>query len=251
MKKSNIEYYKEVVKRAETARRSIDAAEAGYAHEAELTKNALEEGILGRQGYDGRMGELAQERDTRIEGALSRIDEVAAEYSAEMQELGRLDGNRIDSGTMALLNSGLTLTSKDWQQLADQHRDNALMTRVLMEKYGANRPQEKEPTAVRFGQSPDSRLEVFSKFAKTIYNACKYNVCPSLAGIGRFKTVTDCYNYMAQSSLKDMQPFGDESFDNLDAEFPIETENGKVENVAGKSTSFTPANFNFNFTPIR
>lgn len=112
---------------------------------------------------------------------MSRIDEVAAEYSAEMAELGRLDGSRIDDGTMKLLNSGMQLTNEDWQALANQHEDNHVMTRILQERYNANRPKSdgdsltlgqknKGLTFVQFGQSPRDRAENFEKFTKTIRN---------------------------------------------------------------------------------
>lgn len=60
--------------------------------------------------------------------------------------------------------------------------------------------------------------------------------------------MTDYYNFIAHGSLADMQPYGDETFDNLDADFPVETENGRVENAGNKSSDFS--DFNFGFTPV-
>ena len=37
-----------------------------------------------------------------------------------------------------------------------------------------------------------------------------------------------------------MQPYGDESFDNLDKDFPVETENGRVENAGNKISDCIP-----------
>lgn len=79
------------------------------------------------------------------------IDEVSKEYSAEMQELGRLDGSKIDSGTMVLLNSGLQLTNEDWKELANTYKDNYVMTRILRERYNANRPKN-EGNSLTMGQ---------------------------------------------------------------------------------------------------
>lgn len=251
MKKSTIEYYREAVRLAENASGTIRRARADYEHNCELTKNAYEADLLGEKGYQDRLKELEAERDAKIENVLSQILMVADEYGSEMEELGRLDGNMVDSGTMALLNSGMTFTSKDWQELADRHKDNAVMTRILRERYNANRPQEKTPAIVRFGQSPEDRSEVFSKFVKTIYHACESGARPSLSGSGRLKTVTDYYNFIAQRSLEDMQPYGDENFESLDKDFPVETEDGRVENVGNKSSDFSLADFNFGFTPIR
>lgn len=253
MKRTTTEYYKMAVKGAESARDAISRAEAAYEHGCEVAKGAYEADLLGEKGYQDRLKELETERDARIENSLSGILAVADEYDSEMAELGKLDGSRIDDGVMKLLNSGLQLTNEDWQELANAHKDNHVMTRILRERYNASRPQEEGAgvTIVRFGQSPADRSEVFSKFVRTVYHACKSGARPSLSGGGRLKTVTDYYNFIAQDSLADMQPYGDESFDNLDKDFPVETENGKVANVAGKNTDFTPGNFSFNFTPVR
>lgn len=93
-----VDYYKKAITRALNARENIEAAKSVYEHECELTKNAFDAGILGENGYKDQLEKLAQERDAKIEGALGCIDEVSKEYSAEMQELGRLDGSKIDSG---------------------------------------------------------------------------------------------------------------------------------------------------------
>ena len=138
-----ISHYKRVIKEAVKAVAVAESAKTAYEHDCELAKNALEMEIMGQQGYENRLRELAEERDGKIEYALNQIDKVAEEYSEEMQKLCALDGTKIDSGTMALLNSGMTLTSADWQELANQHKDNYVMSRILKERYDANRPVEK------------------------------------------------------------------------------------------------------------
>lgn len=226
------DFYKKAITRALNARESIEAAKSAYEHECELTKNAFDGGILGENGYREQLEKLAQERDAKIEGALSRIDEVATEYSAEMQELGRLDGNKIDSGTMALLNSGLQLTNEDWQELANTYKDNYVMTRILRERYNANRPKSEDNgfalgqknkglTFVQFGQLPQDRAENFEMFTKTIRNSCTYRSMPR-NGTVDFASRQDYYNYLAKDSLERMKPFGDESFDTVEQDFPVE-----------------------------
>lgn len=223
MKKTTLEYYKAAVRRAVDARERIEAAKASYEHECELTKNAYESDLLGKAGYEDRLKELAQERDAKIEGVLSRIDEVAAEYSAEMAELGRLDGGRIDDGTMKLLNSGLQLTNEDWQLLATQHKDNHVMTRILQERYNANRPKSdgKGLTFVQFGQRPQDRAENFERFTRTIRNSCTYSSMPK-NGTVDFASRQDYYNFLAKDSLGRMKPFEDEDFSTVEADFPVE-----------------------------
>ena len=227
-----VDYYKKAITRALNARENIEAAKSAYEHECELTKNAFDGGILGENGYKEQLEKLAQERDVKIEGELGRIDEVAAEYSAEMQELGRLDGSKIDSGTMALLNSGLQLTNEDWQELANTYKDNYVMTRILRERYNANRPKSDGNsltmgqknnglTFVQFGQSPQDRAENFEKFTKTISNSCTYRSMPR-NGTVDFASRQDYYNYLAKDSLGRMKPFGDETFDTVEQDFPVE-----------------------------
>lgn len=227
-----VDYYKKAITRALNARENIKAAKSVYEHECELTKNAFDGGILGENGYKEQLEKLAQERDAKIEGALGCIDEVAAEYSAEMQELGRLDGSKIDSGTMALLNSGLQLTNEDWQELANNYKDNYVMTRILRERYNANRPKSEDNgfalgqknnglTFVQFGQLPQDRAENFERFTKTIRNSCTYRSMPR-NGTVDFASRQDYYNYLAKDSLERMKPFGDESFDTVEQDFPVE-----------------------------
>ena len=52
-------------------------------------------------------------KDSNIQHSLSGILTVVDEYDSEMAELGRPDGNMVDSGTMALLNSGINLSHAD------------------------------------------------------------------------------------------------------------------------------------------
>lgn len=226
------DFYKKAITRALNARESIEAAKSAYEHECDLTKNTFDGGILGENGYKEQLEKLAQERDAKIEGALSRIDEVSKEYSAEMQELGRLDGSKIDSGTMALLNSGLQLTNEDWQELANTYKDNYVMTRILRERYNANRPKSEGDgftlgqknnglTFVQFGQLPQDRVENFEKFVKTIHNSCTYRSMPR-NGMMDFASRQDYYNYLAKDSLERMKPFGDENFDTVEQDFPVE-----------------------------
>lgn len=227
-----VDYYKKAITRALNARESIEAAKSAYEHECELTKNAFDAGIFGENGYKGQLEKLAQERDAKIEGALSLINKVGEEYAAEMQELGRLDGAKIDSGTMALLNSGLQLTNEDWQELANTYKDNYVMTRILRERYNANRPKSEGDgftvgqknnglTFVQFGQLPLDRAENFEKFTKTIRNSCTYSSMPR-NGTVDFASRQDYYNYLAKDSLKRMKPFGDENFDTVEQDFPVE-----------------------------
>lgn len=223
MRKSTIEYYKLAVKQAGNAMEGIQRANAAYERECTLAKNAYEGDLLGEKGYKDRLEQLAQERDAKIESELSYIDKVGEEYAAEMAELGTLDGSKIDSGTIALLNSGLSLSSADWQELANKHKDNYVMSRILKERYDANRPKDKGPglTFVQFGQSPADRQENFTRFTRTLRNTCTHKYMPQ-CGTMDFASRRDYHNYLAKDSIGRMKPFGDESFDTVEKDFPVE-----------------------------
>lgn len=253
MKKSITDYYKRTVELAGNATRAISKARADYERDSVLLKNAYEADMYGERGYREKLEEMKSARDAEVQAALSRILTVVDEYDAEMAELGKLDGDKIDEGTMRILSSGMKLTHADYQELANKHADNAVMSRILKERYDANRPEEKGPgiTVVQFGQSPESRSEVFSKFVKTVYHAVESGVCPALSGRGKLKSQTDYHNFIAQQSLAEMQPIEGEDFCSLDKDFPVETVNGKVENAGSATSSFSPFDFNFGFTPIR
>lgn len=227
-----IEYYKKAIRQAQSARESIERINADYEHSCVLSKNALDGGILGEQGYKQQLEELKHDRVSQIEGALSRIDEVGAEYAAEMAELGRLDGSRIDNGAMNLLNSGLQLTNKDWQELAETYKDNYIMTRILRERYNASRPKSEGDsltlgqknnglTYVQFGQLPQDRAENFSSFTKLLHYSAASDSMPN-EGPMAYASKSDYWNHCAKESIGRMKPFGDESFDTVEQDFPVE-----------------------------
>lgn len=247
MKKSTFEYYKAVINRALAARESIGAAKSQYDRDAALAKSNLEDGILGEAGYKDLVARLGADRDAKTEGALSSIDEAAGEFYAEMQELGRLDGARIDDGVVKLLNSGIRLTTQEWQELADAHKDNFLTTRVLKEKYSEAKSREGGGLGfVQFGQSPHDRQAIFEKFAKTLRNECTIRT-PGI-GAGCFASHRDYINFLAKDSLKDMQPFGDDDFGTIDKDFPVELVSNKKGNAVAYSES---SGFGFGFASVR
>lgn len=227
-----VEYYKKAIRQAQSARESIERINAEYEHSCVLAKNALDAGILGEQGYKQQLAELEHDKACKVEGALSRIDEVGKEYAAEMAELGRLDGGRIDDSVMKLLNSGLQLTNEDWQELANTYKDNYVMTRILRERYNANRPKSEGDgftlgqknnglTFVQFGQLPQDRAENFSRFTQLLHYNAVSNTMPN-EGHMAFASKGDYWNHCAKDSISRMKPFGDENFDTVDQDFPVE-----------------------------
>lgn len=241
------QYYKKAIKRALDARESIVAANEEYERQSALAKSNLEDGILGEVGYQETLERLKIERDAKIENALSTIDAVSSEYSVEMQKFAKLDGNRIDGGAMALLNSGIKMDVAEWQELANVHKDNYVMTRILQERYEAAKPEgELSLQFVQFGQPPMERAKIFENFTGTIRNECTGGYVPSLVGGGIFATREDYFNYLAKDSLGKMQPFMDEDFSSLDTDFPVGMSDGRTRDAGSGG-----AGFGFNFTPIR
>lgn len=227
-----VDYYKKAIRQAQSARENIERINADYEHSCVLAKNSLDSGILGEQGYKQELAELEHDRDCRIEEELSRIDEVGAEYAKKMQELGRMDGSKIDNGTMALLNSGLQLTNEDWQELANTYKDNYVMTRILQERYKADRPKSKDSgltlgqennglTFVQFGQLPQDRAENFSRFTKLLHYNAASDSMPNEGAVA-YASKSDYWNHCAKESISRMKPFEDESFDTVEQDFPVE-----------------------------
>lgn len=248
MQKSTIEFYKEAIKRAASAADVISKANAAYKREEKIYKGMLEDDLIGQAGFNEKIKNLEQEKNVKTKESLSRILKLIDEYSLEMAEFGKLDGSKIDDNTIKILNSGLALTSADWQQLADQHKNNPTMTRILQQRYEENRPKEKEPVAITFGQLPSERQEIFKRFIYKLHESCLYGIIGSLSGGTNFKTATDYYHHLAKKSIENMQPLEEENFDNLDTDFPIRLEkNGKPVHPVDPSEQ----KFNFNFTPIR
>lgn len=237
------DFYKDLLRQAKDARSSIAKAEEKYRHGCSIEKEQLESGMLGQEGYDAYIAMHEQDRDREVNEALSRIDSVERSYGALMDEMGQLDGSKIDNDTMAILNSGMKLSSSDWQFLADRHRDNYVMSRILRERYEENPPKDlvdacdseqpgafimvrdnrKEVEPVTFGQSPAERKEIFSRFAGLVRHTTATGTC-----MPGFASQESYWNHLARESIGKMQPFSDEDFGTVNEDFPVEYQGESV-----------------------
>ena len=121
---NTIELYQTAIKSALTVRKIIEEINKNYEHECKIVREEFEADLLGEAGYKMKLSELEQIRDSKIAREQDSINEISREYTAEMEEAAKLDGSRIDEGTLKLLDSGLRLTNQDWQELADAFKDN-------------------------------------------------------------------------------------------------------------------------------
>lgn len=226
MKMDNVEFYGHAIERAKSARASIVAAKSDFERKDELWRDDLAQDLLGKAGYDEKIADAKKELDEKVEAAQRFILEIADTYTAWMMELSKLDGNRVDDATMKLLNSGLNLTHEDWQELANLHADNAIMTRILRAKYDANRPPEKEDgsiTVVQFGQSPTDREKIFRSFVNSLAHSVNSDFVPKYGG-AEFSSRASYWNHLARKSLESMRPFEGEDRNSLDADFEVKFE---------------------------
>ena len=226
MKMDNVEFYGHAIERAKSARASILSAKEDYERKSQLWREDLAENILGEAGYNENVEGAKKELDEKIESAQRFVLGIADDYAAEMKELSKLDGNRVDDATMKLLNSGLNLTHADWQELANLHADNAIMTRILRAKYDANRPPEKEDgrtTAAQLGQSPADREKVFRSFVNSLAHSVNSDFMPKYGG-AEFSSRASYWNSLARRSLESMRPFEGEDRSSLDTDFKVEFE---------------------------
>lgn len=242
-----IEFFKETIERAEAAKKTITVAESDYKRNEALVKGMLEGDLLGQKGFDERIAELKQKKDAAVKISSDSILETINTFDIEMNQLDRLDGNDIDDATMKILNSGLTLKTTDWQALADQHKDNVTMTKILKQRYKENRPDdETHSNAVRFPLLPSEKKDIFKRFVYKVNESCIYNVISTPATGGHFKSATDYFNNLAKDSLSAM---GYDDQDTLNKEFPVQ-----LLNRDGKPLQkVDPAEqmFNFTFNPVR
>lgn len=234
------DYYRKVLEQAKKARAIVERAESDYQRACKLEKGLLGDGIVGKEGYESHIAEFERKKNEEIEGALCMIDAVKNEYGGIMDDMSRLDGSRIDDNAMRLLGSGLELTEKEWHRLADEFRDNFTMTRILQQHYDESRSkdsrniqgifqlgqgmQEKDVPRVTFGQSPESRKEIFNSFADLIRHTCVSGTV-----LREYANRESYWNYLAKDSIGKMQPFSDENFDSINEDFPVTYQTSKCD----------------------
>lgn len=227
-----IDFYKRVLERAKRARISIEETEATYQRACEMEKGLLDDGMVGKEGYEAHIAGFKNRRDEEIEESLSMIDAVKNEYNGIMDDMARPDGSRIDEDAMRLLDSGLALTEKEWQRLADDFRDNSTMTRILRQRYDESRSKDsgniqgifqsgqgvqgEDVPRVTFGQSPESRKEIFNSFADLIRHTCVSGTV-----LREYADRESYWNSIAKNSIGKMQPFADEDFESVNEDFPV------------------------------
>lgn len=212
-------YYKRLLERALNARAAVEKAESDYQDAIRNERELYNDGMVSEKMLHLHTDEFTSKRDGKINAALSWIDGVADEFGSVMEDLGRLDGSRIDDNVMRLLNSGIKLTNEEWQGLANDCKDSYIMTRILKSAYAANKPEEDGDglTFVQFGQSPQDKQRIFNKFAGLIRHTCKSGIV-----LDGYVSRKDYWNDLAKSSIREMKPFSDENFDSVDADFPVE-----------------------------
>lgn len=212
-------YYKRLLERAFNARAAIEKAESDYQGAIRHERELYDDGMVGEKMLHLHTDEFTSKRDREVDAALSWIDGVADEFGSVMEDLGRLDGSRIDDNVMRLLNSGIRLTTGEWQGLANDCKDSYTMTRILKSAYAANKLEEDGDvlTFVQFGQSPQDKQKIFNKFAGLIKHTCRSGIV-----LDGYVSRKDYWNDLAKSSIREMQPFSDENFDSVDADFPVE-----------------------------
>lgn len=242
-----IEYFKKTIKVAEAAQKTIAVANADYERDKNLVKGMLEGDLLGQKGYDERITELKQKKDANVKISSDSILEMINAFDAEMSQVDILNGNDIDDATLKLLNSGLTLKVADWQHLADQHKNNVTMTKILKQQYEENRPDdETRSNTVRFPALPAEKKDIFKRFVYKLNESCIYNVIAEPSTGGHFKSTTDYFNCLAKNCLNAMD-YNDQ--DTLNKEFPVTL----LDRNEKPLQKVDPAEqeFKFNFAPIR
>lgn len=220
------EFYKRALTIAENARKEIEQINEDFAYSEKFNRTALNEGRITKKGYDEAMQGLAEERDRRISAKVSGIEALRQEFDNAMQDASRIDGGQIDESTMRLLNSGVKLSTGEWQRMIDANKDNATMLRIIKQKYD-ERPIKKDgmpagffdmsgkrqsaEEKVNFPISPEEKARAFDSFCGIVSRGAV-----SGAKLSEFPTQNDYWNSVARSDLNKLG----ESLD--DGEFAFE-----------------------------
>lgn len=206
------EFYKRALTIAENARKEIEQINEDFAYSEKFNRTALNEGRITKKGYDEAMQGLAEERDRRISAKVSGIEALRQEFDNAMQDASRIDGGQIDESTMRLLNSGVKLSTGEWQRMIDANKDNATMLRIIRQKYderpiekdgmpagffdmsGTRRAKTEQP--VVFPVSPEEKSRAFDSFCGIISRGAV-----SGAKLNEFPTQRDYWNSIARENL--------------------------------------------------
>ena len=104
---------------------------------------------------------------------VNQVEKLRQELKAAVDSENLVDPAAIDSGAMALLNSGI-MTAADFQHMAEQFKDNATMRRLIgsyagkaEKEHGGDRRESAALRAVRddLGRDSYSKIETFNSLA--------------------------------------------------------------------------------------
>jgi hypothetical protein len=230
MKKTLKNYTKATIDAAIKARQEVISANEDY----DLTMSRLNadysNGLIGKVGFDQEEKEAQDTRDTAIQAAIERVKAIGAEFSTDAAESGALNGFDVDTATINLLNSGISLTVKDMQILADRFADNPTMTRILSDRWtpirdsireknskldGLTPPEESE---VDFAANPAVNIEPFNRFVDHLSHSCVSDYFST-----DFANRESYWNHCGRDVLTKME-YLDHDADqaNFSADFPVE-----------------------------
>lgn len=113
---------------AESYVKQLQAAEKAI---ADHQKNGITEYSYER--YKEIAAELEEKRREIYRNAVSAIEAIIAEFKVELSRRYVAKGDEIDTGDMALLNSGYQLKAADLAAMFDRHEGNHTMLRAITE----------------------------------------------------------------------------------------------------------------------
>lgn len=137
-----MELYKDTQKRTFAVYRELAGRAAVKRVEAEALQKKLESGrysISECSALMARKSEIERELRDITPEASDRVDAIFSEAAEAVKAGEILNPADIDAPTMAILNSGVTLSGEDYAPLLERFADNATMRRVILdhaEKHG-------------------------------------------------------------------------------------------------------------------
>jgi len=92
-------------------------------------KNKL--GSLSPNDYEAQKAAIKANYQAAKSEAINHLTGLEQQYSADYDEWATLDGSKIDSADVALLNSGIDLQETDLRKLQEKHSGNYSMMRAI------------------------------------------------------------------------------------------------------------------------
>lgn len=101
-------------------------------------KAKRDNGSIEEPSYQHYVLELNKQRELETKEFQENIIEIKNKYQSDIENWSKLDGNKVSPEDTALLNSGIQLQAKDYEELEQKHAGNYTMLRAVSDSAKKN-----------------------------------------------------------------------------------------------------------------